>query len=72
MIRTVKDSMSDLPDEVTPVEGRRLLDQPCQDRFDVSAQEFLACHERGEYPSHWTHDDIVSTEILIPFWGREL
>ena len=39
MIRTVKDSMSDLPDEVTPVEGRRLLDQPCQDRFDVSAQE---------------------------------
>lgn len=55
--------------EVTPEEGRQLFENLCQDRFEVSAEEFLTCREHGLYPSHWSHDDIVSTEICIPFWG---
>ena len=62
--------MSDMPEarEPTVEEGRRAFDLVCQNRFGVSGEEFMACYERKQYPSHWTHNDIVATEILVPFW----
>ena len=64
--------MSDTPEvrEPTVEEGHRAFDLVCQSRFGVSAEEFMACWEREQYPSHWTHDNIVATEILVPFWIR--
>jgi hypothetical protein len=55
--------------ELTPEEGRALLDQAARYYLDMSAEEFLAAWDRGDFAAEPDRPEVARVAILLPF-GR--
>jgi len=55
--------------EVSPEEGRQILDRAAQRRLYMSGEDFLQRWDAGEYVGRADEPDVARVAILIPF-GR--
>jgi hypothetical protein len=53
--------------ELTPEEGRALLDREARRYMGMSADEFIQAWESGKFADHPDQSDVMYVALLLPF-----
>lgn len=56
-------------EEVTPEEGRQILDEAARRWLGISGEDFLAAWRTGQYAESEDDPHVAKVALLIPFAG---